>query len=204
MATPSPASSDSTHLRSAPPRGRAANYLHTGQQAGGHGDRVVGRGGRLQPAGRCSGTRSGRQQLASCTQHRGMSGHRGDRRVMNVAIGAQHRIAWAVGPDHVLPQVKSVISYTICALHRTMRSGAITAQHIQEAGPTEVAFPRHSTEKRYSAWAKKREDWYGPTVFELLRNSRPLNAVGTRKPPRRGSPRSTRQLRREDRCTSSA
>jgi hypothetical protein len=58
---------------------------------------------------------------------------------------------------------------------------AITPQHIQETRPTEVAFPLHSTEMRYSAWAKKREDWYGPGVFEVLRSSQPFNAVGTGK-----------------------
>ncbi|MBS1694501.1 MAG: hypothetical protein JST91_19980 [Actinobacteria bacterium] len=58
---------------------------------------------------------------------------------------------------------------------------AITPQHIQKTRPTEVAFPLHSTEKRYSAWAKKREDWYGPVVFEVLRSSQPFNAVGTGK-----------------------
>jgi hypothetical protein len=56
---------------------------------------------------------------------------------------------------------------------------AITPQHIQEARPTEVAFPLRSTEKGYTAWAKKREEWYGPTVFEVLRSSQPFNAVGT-------------------------
>jgi len=67
MATSSPATGGVTHLRSAPLRARIANHLHTCERAGGHGDRVVGRGGRLQPADRRSGTRSGSQQLASCT-----------------------------------------------------------------------------------------------------------------------------------------
>lgn len=58
---------------------------------------------------------------------------------------------------------------------------AITPAHIQETRPTEVAFPLHSTEKRYTAWAKKREDWYGPTVFESFRSNQPFNAVGTGK-----------------------
>ncbi|KEF94941.1 hypothetical protein K883_05365 [Mycobacterium sp. TKK-01-0059] len=58
---------------------------------------------------------------------------------------------------------------------------AITPRHIQEARPTEVAFPLHSTEKRYTAWANKRQDWYGPTVFEVLKNSQPFKAVGTGK-----------------------
>lgn len=58
---------------------------------------------------------------------------------------------------------------------------AITPAHIQQTRPTEVAFPLHSTEKRYTAWTKKREDWYGPTVFEVLKSSQPFNAVGTGK-----------------------
>lgn len=58
---------------------------------------------------------------------------------------------------------------------------ATTPPHIQETRPTEVAFPLHSTEKRYSAWAKKRENWYGPAVFEVLRRSQPFKAVGTGK-----------------------
>jgi hypothetical protein len=58
---------------------------------------------------------------------------------------------------------------------------AITPQHIQEARPTEVAFPLRITEKGYTAWAKKREEWYGPTVFEVLRSSQPFSAVGTGK-----------------------
>ena len=58
---------------------------------------------------------------------------------------------------------------------------AITPAHIQETRPTEVAFPLYSTEKRYTTWAKKREDWYGSTVFDVLRSSQPFNAVGTGK-----------------------
>lgn len=58
---------------------------------------------------------------------------------------------------------------------------AITPKHIQETKPTEVAFPLRSTEKSYTAWAKSRRDWYGPTVFEVLKSSQPFNAVGTGK-----------------------
>ena len=58
---------------------------------------------------------------------------------------------------------------------------AITPKHIQETKPTEVAFPLRSTEKSYTAWAKSRRQWYGPTVFEVLKSSQPFNAVGTGK-----------------------
>ena len=58
---------------------------------------------------------------------------------------------------------------------------AITPQHIRQGRPTEVAFPLRSTEKSYTMWAKKRRDWYGPTVFEVLKSSQPFNAVGNGK-----------------------
>lgn len=58
---------------------------------------------------------------------------------------------------------------------------AITPQHIRQKRPTEVAFPLRSTEKSYTTWAKKRRDWYGPTVFEVIRSNQPFNAAGTGK-----------------------
>ncbi|MEU0498618.1 hypothetical protein [Mycobacterium sp. NPDC006124] len=58
---------------------------------------------------------------------------------------------------------------------------AITPQHIQQERPTEVAFPLRSTENSYTTWAKKRRDWYGPTVFEVIRSNQPFNAAGTGK-----------------------
>ncbi|MCV7355394.1 hypothetical protein [Mycolicibacterium fluoranthenivorans] len=56
---------------------------------------------------------------------------------------------------------------------------AITPQHIRQERPTEVAFPLRSTEKSSTTWAKKRRDWYGPTVFEVIRSNQPFNAAGT-------------------------
>ena len=56
---------------------------------------------------------------------------------------------------------------------------AITPKHIQETKPTQVAFPLQSTEKGYKDWAKSRREWYGPTVFEVLKSYQPFNAVGT-------------------------
>jgi hypothetical protein len=58
---------------------------------------------------------------------------------------------------------------------------AITPQHIQEERPTEVVFALRSTEKSYTTWAKARREWYGPAVFDVLRNSQPFHAVGTGK-----------------------
>jgi hypothetical protein len=58
---------------------------------------------------------------------------------------------------------------------------AITPKHIQETKPTQVAFPLQSTEKGYKEWAKSRREWYGPTVFEVLKSYQPFNAVGTGK-----------------------
>lgn len=58
---------------------------------------------------------------------------------------------------------------------------AITPKHIQETKPTQVAFPLQSTEKGYTDWAKSRREWYGPTVFEVLKSYQPFNAVGTGK-----------------------
>lgn len=58
---------------------------------------------------------------------------------------------------------------------------SVTPEHIQRAQPTEVAFPLRSTEGAYERWATQRQDWYGPTVFEVLKQSQPFNAVGTGK-----------------------
>jgi hypothetical protein len=58
---------------------------------------------------------------------------------------------------------------------------AITPQHIRQERPTEVAFPLRSTEKSYTTWAKKRRDWYGPKVFEVIKSNQPFNAAGTGK-----------------------
>lgn len=58
---------------------------------------------------------------------------------------------------------------------------AITPPHIRQERPTEVAFPLRSTEKSYTTWAKKRRDWYGPKVFEVIRSNQPFNAGGTGK-----------------------
>lgn len=56
---------------------------------------------------------------------------------------------------------------------------AVTPERIRESQPTQVEFPLHSTKKKYEAWVKKRADWYGPTVFDVLNQSQPFNAVGT-------------------------
>lgn len=58
---------------------------------------------------------------------------------------------------------------------------AITPQHIRQERPTDVAFPLRSTDKSYTTWAKNRRDWYGPTVFEVIRSNQPFNAAATGK-----------------------
>jgi hypothetical protein len=53
---------------------------------------------------------------------------------------------------------------------------AATPQRAQEANPTDVSFPLYKREDDYLRWAQKRKDWYGPTVFEVLRSCQPFNA----------------------------
>ncbi len=56
---------------------------------------------------------------------------------------------------------------------------AATPPAVQASAPTQVAFPLYTREESYEKWAAKRSDWYGATVFEVLRSSQPFNAVGT-------------------------
>lgn len=101
------------------------------------------------------------------------------------ATGTTSRVIWAEWvleseePDYT--QAALLIGDFIHNLRAAMDYAvwAITPSEVQDSRPGEVAFPLFGQKTKFEKWAAQRKDCYGATVFDVLQEYQPFNAIGT-------------------------